>query len=124
MEAGADIDARDKSMRTPLHVSVYANSTSIMKLLLDAGCDANAINNKGLSVLHVAALCGNEIAVQELRMAGFEADGKDTMGLTPEDIADTWGSHGTAWLLRKMPKASMTTNAIVTPSCSSIMMVS
>ncbi|MPC58140.1 Ankyrin-1 [Portunus trituberculatus] len=122
IEAGADINARDKSLRTPLHVSVYANSTSIMRLLLDAGCDANAINDKGLSVLHIAALCGNEIAVQELRMAGFEADGKDTMGLTPEDIADTWGSHGTAWLLRKMPKATITTNTIDRPYCSEIMM--
>lgn len=122
IDAGADINVRDKSLRTPLHVSVYANSTSIMRLLLDAGCDENAINDKGLSVLHVAALCGNEIAVQELRMAGIQADGKDTMGLTPEDIADTWGSHGTAWLLRKMPKATITTNTIDNPSCSDIMM--
>lgn len=95
-----------------------------MKLLLDAGCDASAINDKGLSVLHVAALCGNVKAVQELRMAGFQADGKDTMGLTPEDIADTWGSHSTAWLLRKMPKATVAINTINNPSCSNIMMVS
>ncbi|KAG0710852.1 Ankyrin-1 [Chionoecetes opilio] len=119
--AGADLNARDNSMSTPLHVSVFGKSTKIMKLLLEAGCDAGALSDKGFSVLHIAALSGNEKAVQELRMAGVEADGKDTMGLTPEEVADTWGSHGTAWLLRKMPKRART-HTISTPSSSHIML--
>uniref|UniRef100_A0A0P4WR32 Uncharacterized protein n=1 Tax=Scylla olivacea TaxID=85551 RepID=A0A0P4WR32_SCYOL len=124
IDAGADLNARDNSMRTPLHVSVLGKSTNIMKLLLDAGCDVQAVNDKGFSVLHIAALSGNEKAVQELRMAGVETDRKDSMGLMPEDVADVWGSHGTAWLLRKMPKATRTTTRITTANPSSnIMMV-
>ena len=95
-----------------------------MKLLLNAGCDAQAVNDHGFSVFHTAALSGNEKAIQELRMAGFEADGKDTMGLTPDEVADTWGSHGTVWLLRKMPKVARTPNTSATPTSSHTMLVS
>ncbi|KAG0725555.1 Serine/threonine-protein phosphatase 6 regulatory ankyrin repeat subunit C [Chionoecetes opilio] len=96
--AGVDLNARDNSMKTPLHVSVFGKSTKIMKLLLEAGCDAGALNDKGFSVLHIAALSGTKRPFRNCGMAGVEADGKDTMGLTPEEVADTWGSHGTAWL--------------------------
>ncbi|KAK8406175.1 hypothetical protein O3P69_007122 [Scylla paramamosain] len=123
IDAGADLNARDNSMRTPLHVSVLGKSTNIMKLLLDAGCNVQAVNDKGFSVLHIAALSGNEKAVQELRMAGVETDRKDSMGLMPEDVADVWGSHGTAWLLRKMPKATRTTTRITTANPSSNIMM-
>lgn len=110
-------------MRTPLHVSVLGKSTNIMKLLLDAGCDVHAVSDRGFSVLHIAALSGNEKAVQELRMAGVKAYEKDSMGLMPEDVADVWGSHGTAWLLRKMPKATTTITRITTADPSPNMMM-
>lgn len=116
--AGADLNARDKSNRTPLHVSVFGKTTKIMELLLDAGCDPQALNSQGFTVLHTAALCGNEKAIQVLRMAGLEANGQDNMGLTPEEVADTWGSHGTAWLLSKMPKAARAPSLKVTPASS------
>lgn len=122
--AGADLNSRDRNKRTPLHVSVLGSSTKIMHLLLEAGCDAQALNDRGFSVLHIAALSGNEKAVQELQMAGLKTDGHDSMGLTPEEVADTWGSHGTAWLLRKMPKAARIPSTTATPTSSYTMLVS
>lgn len=94
-----------------------------MRLLLSAGCDAYAVNEMGFSALHIAALCGNENAVQELRMAGLEADGKDITGLTPEEVAETWGSHSTAWLLRKMPRSSGASRQIPPSSSTQNMVV-
>nr|XP_045605231.1 ankyrin-3-like isoform X1 [Procambarus clarkii] len=104
IEAGANVDARDDMMRTPLLVSVLANSTEVMRLLLAAGCDYTAVNNAAFTAMHIAALSGNEAAIQELYRAGLDPETQDATGLLPEDVAEAWGRHNTAWLLRKLPK--------------------
>nr|XP_045599441.1 serine/threonine-protein phosphatase 6 regulatory ankyrin repeat subunit B-like [Procambarus clarkii] len=113
INAGADLDAQDSALRTPLHVSVLSYSTDnteVMKLLLDAGCNYRALNNTAFTAMHVAALSGNEKAVQELCMAGLNPEERDEFGLLPEDIAEAWGKHNTAWLLRKMPQRTKRTS--------------
>ncbi|XP_045599456.2 serine/threonine-protein phosphatase 6 regulatory ankyrin repeat subunit B [Procambarus clarkii] len=113
INAGADLDAQDRTLRTPLHVSVLSYSTDnteVMKLLLDAGCNSRALNSSGFTAMHMAAMSGNEKAVQELCMAGLNPEERDEFGLSPEDIAEAWGKHNTAWLLRKMPQRTKRTS--------------
>ncbi|KAK8719708.1 hypothetical protein OTU49_017508 [Cherax quadricarinatus] len=105
IDAGANLDAQDNALRTPLHVSVLGESTEVMKLLLEAGCNYNALNNTSFTAMHVAALSGNEKAIQELCAAGLSPEERDELGLLPEEVAEAWGKHNTAWLLRKMPKS-------------------
>ncbi|KAK8719873.1 hypothetical protein OTU49_013713, partial [Cherax quadricarinatus] len=105
IDAGANLDAQDNALRTPLHVSVLGEATEVMKLLLEAGCNYNALNNTSFTAMHVAALSGNEKAIQELCAAGLSPEERDELGLLPEEVAEAWGKHNTAWLLRKMPKS-------------------
>ncbi|XP_069956365.1 serine/threonine-protein phosphatase 6 regulatory ankyrin repeat subunit B isoform X2 [Cherax quadricarinatus] len=104
IDAGADVNARDNMQRTPLHVSVLGNSTEALRLLLASGCNVSAVNSQTFTAMHIAALSGNEAGVQELYKAGLNPETREESGLLAEDVAEVWGSHNTAWLLRKLPK--------------------
>nr|XP_045599429.1 ankyrin-2-like isoform X2 [Procambarus clarkii] len=102
--AGADLDIRDVYMRTPIHGAVVGGSSDIVKLFLDSGCNYNALNDASFTAMHVAALMGNEKAIQELVQAGLKLEEQEVPGLSPEEVAEAWGKHNTAWLIRKMAK--------------------
>ena len=44
---GADVDAKDKYGRTPLHMAVIGRYAEVAKLLIDNGADVNAKNEGG-----------------------------------------------------------------------------
>lgn len=47
---GSDLEARDKSGRTPLHVAMaFSENPAGVKALIDAGADLEARDNNGLS---------------------------------------------------------------------------
>lgn len=71
-------------------------------MLLDAGCDSMALESTSFTPMHIAALTGNEEAIQELSSSGLSTEDKDNVGMTPEQVAQVWGRHNTAWLLHKM----------------------
>lgn len=79
----------------------------VLKLLLDAGCDSMVVESTSFTPMHIAALTGNEEAIQELSSFGLSTKDKDNAGMTPEQVAQVWGRHNTAWLLHKMAPTSL-----------------
>ena len=56
IEAGADINSRNKNGDTPLHISSFLCYTEIVQSLLDKGADKNARNNAGSKPLDGVAM--------------------------------------------------------------------
>ncbi|GFU24644.1 ankyrin repeat protein MM_0045 [Nephila pilipes] len=58
IEAGANVNIKDRHFQTALHHSVQKNQLIMVKLLLDAQCDINATDLNGDSALHIASSKG------------------------------------------------------------------
>jgi ankyrin repeat protein len=56
---GVDIEARDTSGRTPLHLAVIAGSSDICQCLLEHGANVAAWTGQGESTVHLAARRGD-----------------------------------------------------------------
>jgi phytoene dehydrogenase-like protein len=54
IDAGADIDARDKNGASPLHRAVRTRCADVVKCLLDAGSDPGMKNKSGSTPFHLA----------------------------------------------------------------------
>ena len=54
--AGADLDARDGSGRTPAHVAAFASQDEALRALAKAGADMNALESRIYDVLTIAAV--------------------------------------------------------------------
>jgi len=56
LDHGADINAKDRYLETPLYYAANTDCLKVMQLLIDRGADVNAKNNRGLTAIHL--LCG------------------------------------------------------------------
>lgn len=54
IKAGANVNAKDKLERTPLHCAITASSLGVIKTLLSAGCNINVQDEEGDTLLHSA----------------------------------------------------------------------
>lgn len=54
--AGADVDIRDRSQRTPAHVAAFASNDDALTALAKGGADMNALENRVYDVLTIAAV--------------------------------------------------------------------
>ncbi|MDC3309545.1 ankyrin repeat domain-containing protein [bacterium] len=96
LDAGADVNARDKDGYTPLLLAAGYSTAESIQLLIAAGADVNARTEKGYTPLHSAvgtlhSAVGNSSAegVQLLIAAGAEVNARDESGYTP--------LHSAAW---------------------------
>ena len=72
INAGANINAVDKSKNTPLHHSAMSGHHQTIQLLLKRGSNIHAVNNVGNSALMEAVSHGHEIAVTSLLREGAD----------------------------------------------------
>lgn len=95
---GADVNARDEKMATPLH---YARSALIANWLLSNNADVGARDTEGrtplLSVLEIGA---NKEMVEVLLANGADDTAQDNQGRTPLDLAVAQGKADVAELLK------------------------
>ncbi|NNF24157.1 MAG: ankyrin repeat domain-containing protein [Rhodobacteraceae bacterium] len=54
--AGADLNMRDRSGRTPAHVAAFASNDAALTLLAAAGADMNALDGRAYDIVTIAAV--------------------------------------------------------------------
>lgn len=89
LDAGADIEARDKEWgATPLHWAAWSNNNpAIVIALLDGGADLNVRDEADSTPLHAAAEHSNNPEVIAMLLdAGADVHARD-MGKLPRDYA-------------------------------------
>ena len=90
IDAGADLNAKDKSEETSLHKAISYNLPEIVKMLIDAGADLNATKYNKQTPLHsVASKDFIEIA-NMLIDAGADLNAEDKDKQTPLHYAVTY----------------------------------
>ena len=71
---GADVNATDKKVLTPLHYAVLSGNLKMSKLLIKDGADVNAHSNESETPLYLAVIHNNEKMVKLLTSSGADAN--------------------------------------------------
>ena len=101
IDAGADLEATDKSRYTPLHCAAVTIRPKLLSLLIQAGANLEAACIGRSTALHLAARLSARRAVdcvELLLAAGADIDARTFSGRRPFDIALENNSRG-AWPL-------------------------
>ena len=72
--AGADVNARDGSGRTPAHVAAFASHDDVVTALAKGGADMNALENRVYDVLTIAAVANDPELVSLAMELGNKPD--------------------------------------------------
>ena len=99
IDAGADVNRKDKLGETPLHVAVVEGYKEIASMLIENGADVNAGDIRGLTPLHAAAWRGYRDIVILLIANGADINARDKDALTPLHTAALAGREQTVVLL-------------------------
>jgi len=83
IEAGTDVNARDKGGETPLFWAVLSDNNDVAKFLIDKGADVNAKAKDGRTPLYIVALFGHKNVAELLISKGADANAKTERGNTP-----------------------------------------
>lgn len=95
IQAGADLNEKTHTGRTPLHLSIANGREDIRKSLLDAGASPNTRDLEGWSPLTLAASKDNLAAVSDLINAGAELEMRDYKGWSALHFTLDSGADGT-----------------------------
>ncbi|KAJ1474163.1 ankyrin repeat protein, partial [Baffinella frigidus] len=91
LDAGADIEARDKGGRTPLYLATsYGGDEAAVRMLVATGANTevkDTIPGSGSTPLHIAASRGLEGPARALLEGGADMEATDQSGRTPVDLA-------------------------------------
>lgn len=85
---GADINARNKKGRTPLHYAARGGNLSVVKYLIKKGADVNALDDDRNTPLHEATARNRKDIVMILIANGADPTIKDKFGKKPEDYTE------------------------------------
>ncbi len=80
-----NLNVKDDSGRTPMHLAALHGRTDIVQALIKAGADKDATNNSGETPMHYAAREGRTDIVQALIEAGADKEAKTNYGETALD---------------------------------------
>lgn len=72
LQAGADVNVRDKAGKTPLMVAVLNNHVELVKLLLDSGADHHLKNEYGAGAADMAKAFGRQNIIHLLDKISME----------------------------------------------------
>ncbi|KAH0537751.1 hypothetical protein FGG08_005499 [Glutinoglossum americanum] len=89
----ANLERKDASDRTPLHLAAYYGHDSAVKALLDKGANRDSRNLSGQTPLYNAASRGYGPIVEALIDGGADKEARDNEGKTPLYAAARYG-HG------------------------------
>ncbi|XP_004211326.3 ankyrin-2 isoform X1 [Hydra vulgaris] len=79
----SEVNCRNTSGLTALHLAVIYSNTNALKMLLNHGINANFQNNEGKTALHLAVQLSNLIAVKHLLNYNTNVNLKDNNGFSP-----------------------------------------
>ncbi len=87
IEKGANLSPKNKKGHTPLHVASFENKLEIVKVFVTKNTDLSVVDNDGNTPLHLAAVVGNQEIVTELLKNKANKNLKNNSGKTPLDVA-------------------------------------
>ena len=70
MRAGAEVDARDEDLCTPLHYGAVGGSATVVRALIRSGADVNAQYHMGGTPLDLARSAGHADVAEIIAKAG------------------------------------------------------
>jgi len=99
IDAGADVNAPNKSLWTPLHDAAWHGQTEAIDLLILHGARLDAMTDDGNMPIHKAAHNGKSLSVTYLLMYGTEVDVPNRDGNTALAVAAFYGQADVCKLL-------------------------
>ena len=91
IEAGFDLNKRDKDGWTALMLAALNNHRVTSTTLIEAGADLNIADPLGMTALMAASVAGNKPLVEFMVKSGADIEQEDTVGETAEYMAEQAG---------------------------------